>query len=362
MNSLNLINKSECEINSVIEFMPTAIIWLDDQLNIKNINKQFMTLLNTSKEKSVGTNLNEFPFHNLIQFFENYDLLKDRDLNIFDSFNVLDLKISVRFYVKEVKSLKSFLIIGIDITNDFFRNDLHEQLKIQQEESARFMLIGQIASGMSHEINNPLTIITGYLNYMRKNLEINGKVDDVKIFLDRINKSLKSAERISKIVWGLKCLIKDDLNLPVENVYVHELVSGAVELCSDKFITNKVKIIIEDLDPETIIECNRIQIIHVIFNLLINSLYAIKSDEEKWVKISFHFDSLNKVISIIDSGTGIPQEVVNKMMQPFFTTKDVNEGIGLGLSSSKMIMKNHKGDLLYDKTGPHTKFNIVFKR
>ena len=148
----------------------------------------------------------------------------------------------------------------------------------------------------------------------------------------------------------------------MEKIHVQEVISGALELCSENFIKHKVKIIIDDFEPSMIVECNRIQITYVLFNLLKNSLDAIKLDENKWIKISYFFDELHRIISVTDSGLGINQEVVNKMMQPFFTTKNVNEGVGLGLSSSKIIMQNHKGDLLYDAKESHTKFNLIFKR
>lgn len=362
MGNLHIRNKSDKEINSMINLIPALTIWIDDHLVIKNVNEQFLSLLKKTKKEVENTSLSDYPFQNLNLFFENFELLKNRDLNILDSFNILESRKSIRFYINEVKTLNSFLIIGIDISNDIYRNDAHEQVKNQEEENARFMIIGQIATGMSHEINNPLSVIVGYLSTMRKLMEKEGDLFDKKVVIEKISKSLKNCERISKIVWGLKCLVKNEANFPVESVLLQDILSDAFDLCADKIKLNNIDLNVDNIEPDMMIECNRIQIAHVLFNLLINSIDAIRLNDIRWIKVSFCFENESSIISVTDSGTGISEEIVNKIMQPFFTTKNINEGIGLGLSSSKMILKNHKGDLVYDSTGPNTKFNVIIKR
>jgi C4-dicarboxylate-specific signal transduction histidine kinase len=94
-------------------------------------------------------------------------------------------------------------------------------------------------------------------------------------------------------------------------------------------------------------------------NLLSNALDAAKDTHEKWVKIAVEPIENFIKISVHDSGHGIPQEILGKIMDPFFTTKEIGKGTGLGLSISQGIVKVHKGELFYDRSSKNTCFVIL---
>lgn len=89
-----------------------------------------------------------------------------------------------------------------------------------------------------------------------------------------------------------------------------------------------------------------------------NSHDAVKSLKEKWIHIEANVSDQYVHLSVIDSGTGIPDEVSDKIFRPFFTTKNIGEGTGLGLSISQGIIRSHGGTLQYDGNSPNTKFVI----
>ena len=100
------------------------------------------------------------------------------------------------------------------------------------------------------------------------------------------------------------------------------------------------------------------QVEQVILNLLNNAIDAIELNETKWVKIDFLKKETSIIISVTDSGKGIPDDIVEKIMQPFYSTKETGKGTGLGLSISKGIIENHKGTLTYDGSIGNTRFLI----
>ena len=96
-------------------------------------------------------------------------------------------------------------------------------------------------------------------------------------------------------------------------------------------------------------------------NLIGNAVDAVEPLTEKWIAIDFYIKGDLVQISVTDSGTGIPSKVVEKMMNPFFTTKDVGKGTGLGLSISKSILEAHKASIAYDRLSKNTRFLISFE-
>lgn len=361
MENLNLSNKTDAEVNFFINLMPSAIIWIDQHQKIKNANDVFLSIINKSKEEVVGTDLTQYPLQNLKQYFSHIDLLRNRDIKIVDHFEIDNEKKTVRFYIKEIEQENSHIIMGIDISNEIYRSEAHEEVRRQQEENARFMMIGQIATGVAHEINNPLAIISGFLFNMKRTLEKENTAFNAEYFLDKISKSVVNIDRIAMIVRGLKFLSKNDLTSPFENVHIQEIIGHALDICSEKFKATGVTLVIGDSTPDMIVSCRPVQLTQVIINLLTNAHDAVLESEKKLVRISFKKDDRNFTISVTDSGPGVPLEIRDQIMKPFFTTKFSNKGVGLGLSTSKIIVQDHKGELLLDESNPETTFSIILK-
>jgi C4-dicarboxylate-specific signal transduction histidine kinase len=97
-------------------------------------------------------------------------------------------------------------------------------------------------------------------------------------------------------------------------------------------------------------------------NLLSNAFDAIQNQEIKWVKLELDTTSSDVTISVTDSGNGIKPEIVNNLMQPFFTTKEVGNGTGLGLSIARTIAEEHDAQFYYDQTSQNTRFVLRLPR
>jgi C4-dicarboxylate-specific signal transduction histidine kinase len=129
-------------------------------------------------------------------------------------------------------------------------------------------------------------------------------------------------------------------------------------LCREKFAYAGIDVGVPEDDLEIEVKCVPEQIGQVLLNLLSNSYDAVKSLETKWVKIEIERSGEFVVLRVTDSGSGISEAIQKKLMQPFFTTKTVGQGTGIGLSISRGIAEKHGGSLEYDPASQQTSFRL----
>ena len=258
---------------------------------------------------------------------------------------------------KEVLFLRSACsIIGIMIRSEKDRMQI-EQHRSNLISSSKLASLGEMASGVAHEINNPLAIINGYSKIL---LNAAKRQDDniQELMLQLLPQIDLTVGRISKIVQGLQSFSRDGSKDKLEYKILQEVISKTLTFCQEKFNHCAIKIEV-DIKPENLqIYCSETQLSQVFLNLFNNSYGAIKNFEEKWIKVNCFIENNLAVIRFIDSGKGIPAEIQDKIMQPFFTTKNPNEGTGLGLSISSTIVEKHGGKLFYQNESPNTTFEI----
>jgi C4-dicarboxylate-specific signal transduction histidine kinase len=131
------------------------------------------------------------------------------------------------------------------------------------------------------------------------------------------------------------------------------------ELVIEKFKNANIDLRI-NLDPLAYVMGSESEIAQVIANLLNNAFDAIKGTSNAWVEIESKREGRKVYLTVTDSGFGILPEIAHKIMQPWFTTKNFNQGSGLGLSISLKIMQTHKGTLELDTKSHHTRFMMSF--
>jgi len=237
-----------------------------------------------------------------------------------------------------------------------------KEIQIQRQHAEhinRFKSLGIMAGGVAHEINNPLMIITGNATVLSKILE-KENVNNPRA-LESIGKINKTVERISRIVKGLLALSRDPSQDPFETNQFKNIVDYGMLLLSEKYRAYGVTLK-QTGEIDLLINCKFAQIAQVLTALLQNSLEAVRNLDNPWVEVSCIDQGEEVEISVKDSGTGLTQEVQDKIFTPFFTTKDVGEGTGLGLSISKGIIESHGGALVFDPTSPHTRFVITLPK
>lgn len=254
--------------------------------------------------------------------------------------------------------------------------DAHSQI-LQQEKMAS---IGQLAAGVAHEINNPTGFIMSNLGSLQKYVnklteflrfqseavttdkaeEIARKRKEFKVdFISQdihnlINESLEGAERIRKIVQDLKSFSRVDEaeNKPAD-------INAGIE-STINIVWNELKYkttVKKEYGEIPMTKCNPGQLNQVFMNLLVNAAHAIEKRGE--ITIKTWEDSGNIFVTISDTGSGIPADKLNRIFEPFYTTKEVGKGTGLGLSIAYDIVQKHNGAISVEsELGRGTTFTV----
>jgi PAS domain S-box-containing protein len=245
-------------------------------------------------------------------------------------------------------------VVGIemDITE-------RKRMEAQLASTARLSALGMMAGGVAHEINNPLAIIHASASDLLDTAKEEGHVP-VEVLVRTATRIRQTADRIARIVKSMRLIARDgsqDQFLPVP---VSKIVEQTLEVCQAKFKDQSVTLRLPALDPDLRIACREVQISQVLLNLLTNAFDAVADQPgEKWVRMNVERNDESVVLSVVDSGPGVAPELKGRIMEPFFTTKEVGKGTGLGLSLSRTIAEEHGGRLEVTEDHGHTCFSLT---
>lgn len=236
----------------------------------------------------------------------------------------------------------------------------------------RLATLGTMAAGIMHEINNPATFISGniqilqnkFLPLIQKILEESGKSDDmkIKIMMEELPKMcegvLTGVARIRKITDGLKAFSRSH-KLEFKMIDLNNCVKNALTFCESS-IPKTVSITYDACTEDMAFSGDTQHIEQIIINLIINSSHAIEEISNPQIIIETSKQYENLIIKVKDNGPGISPDILEKIWQPFFTTKARGKGTGLGLSICKEMIEAHKGSLEYTgELGRGAEFTIT---
>jgi two-component system NtrC family sensor kinase len=219
--------------------------------------------------------------------------------------------------------------------------------------------ITELASGVGHEINNPLAIIVMRIEMLMDRLrtsEDGGKSD--KGVLDQLQSVLNNADRIARIVRSLRMMSASGKHETSRLTPIETIVTSALELVSERMKRHGVAVKSE-IQTGLIADCRASEIGQAILGLLQNSLDAVGNTRGAWIELRVQQEEGMIVLSVTDSGSGLPESIRERLMQPFFTTKAEGASKGLGLAVSKGILEAHGGSLRYDPASTNTRFVIT---
>lgn len=216
---------------------------------------------------------------------------------------------------------------------------LHEtQSKLVHVE--KMASLGVLTAGVSHEINNPLNFIIGGHAGLADYLSRKGLAEDHEIQV-LLNSILAGAERVTDIVNGLNQFSRDN-KVHDEDCDIHSIITNCLSVLRNQ-VKQRIKIVKDFADIPIMVKGNKSDLHQVILNIISNGISAIE-DQGKITIATYRLDK-KCIIEISDTGIGIDEEILDKITDPFFTTKPPGKGTGLGLSISNNIVKEHNGIL-----------------
>lgn len=259
--------------------------------------------------------------------------------------------------------LEFFTLFGMELGFALAQHE-HEQKERDRLEclahSSKMATLGEMAAGIAHEVNNPISTIS-LLSSVMKGMVVPGKLRP-ELLAEQLQRVDLCVGQVSQIVRRLQDFSRNSSKDQFRSTSVDGLVRDSVALCEARFKSKGVSLILPELQIDRHVECRSSQISQVLLNLLSNALDAVEGQKRPmvWIDVCEHGNMLE--ISVSDSGPGVAPADRPKIMEAFFTTKPPGKGTGLGLSISSSIAHEHGGDLRFDDAAEHTRFVLTLPR
>jgi len=238
------------------------------------------------------------------------------------------------------------IIIEEDVTES-------RRLEATIAQSEKLAAVGQLAAGLAHEINNPLTAIIANTQLLQREIE---PQDDKREMVDLI---AKAGYRAAQVVRNLLDLARKEQYV-FEPTDVNETLRNALSLLNHEFMARSIALVFDPADDLPSINGSPDHLQGVWLNLLTNAMDALESNANQ-INVSSALHGKEIRITVSDNGKGIPPERLNRIFEPFYTTKAPGRGTGLGLSLCHRVIKQHGGHILVDsQMGVGTKFTVLF--
>jgi C4-dicarboxylate-specific signal transduction histidine kinase len=230
-----------------------------------------------------------------------------------------------------------------DTTAEMQRRE--QQLREKQEQlvqAAKLATLGELTTGVAHELNNPLNNIGLFIGNVIDMIQLGAQ--DAERMLRDLNKAMDQVHKASQIITHLRTFGRA-APASQEPVSVNAIILQALSLMQEQLRLRNIEVR-TDLDrADPFVMGNAIQLEQVFLNLLTNARDALSQSERRLINISSRIDRQTVMAIFKDSGPGIPPELEHRVFDPFFTTKEVGEGTGLGLSITYGIVRDHNGTI-----------------
>jgi len=231
--------------------------------------------------------------------------------------------------------------------------------RAQLEQATKLATLGEMATGIAHEINQPLNAVKLMAENIRRGMEINSEKTQGRV-ADKMQQIIAQIDRAATITTHMR---KSARNATEEDLFseIPDTVAGCQTMLASRMRLEDIEWLVACEEPLPPAAIHPLRLEQVLLNLMGNAMDAIASTkaDQKWIRVEAHQGERDTVsLSIEDSAGGIPENVIQRIFEPFFTTKEVGKGTGLGLSISYNIIKDSGGELTVENTQHGARFTI----
>ncbi|THB63042.1 MAG: PAS domain S-box protein [Desulfovibrio sp.] len=390
-----LLKKSEEKYRSLVELMNEGVLVLDSENIVTFVNKKICKILGQEFSEIVGNAFTNFTHASSKEFFLDQQLLRRNSISDPYEMTLVNRAGDEVFVLASPTPLldddgqyKGSYEIITDISHI-------KKIEMQLLQSKKMETIGLLAAGIAHEINTPLQFIIGNTSFIKETTDklaglarsmknifagnsfsspletlqtLEEMIDELDIeFIAEespaaINDSIEGLDRISSIVHSVKQFAHpstDDL----KPININEEITNAINISRNEWKHNAE--VITQLDtnlPKTL--CITSDFSQMVLNLIVNASHSLQNkfigpEEKGTITITTFYDDHFAGILVADNGLGIPHDIQEKVFSPFFTTKEVGKGTGMGLAIVLKIVEKHRGKIWFESTeGEGTTFYV----
>jgi PAS domain S-box-containing protein len=358
--------RSEEKYRTLFNSDPHPIFILDNQtFNILDMNQRAQDSYGYLREELLGTSFLQLGEESDSEVAESLNSLSE------DKSHLLTKKQHYRkgdkpFYVDINMSYAKYGETDVIIAATTDITEVIEK-ETQLIQAGKMTTLGVMAAGMAHEINQPLNVIQVCADFFLKMVNRGQKIEDEDL-RGMANDIVHNVERASGVIKHVRDFARQSEPV-LSRIKINDPVNDVFKVLGHQLKVHEVEVDL-DLDPEIpeiLAEHNRLE--QVFINLVSNAIDAMDekdnrpeiSDKEKRLTIKSFAENEHVCVKVTDTGIGMSEEVKNKIFEPFYTTKKVGKGTGLGVSISYGIVKDYKGDIeIESEAGKGTTFIIKF--
>jgi two-component system sensor histidine kinase HydH len=336
--SQEALNRVQAFTSLLISRLPVGIIATDQDGKIRTFNSTASSMTGKLPDDVINSQPEEVLPANLSMFFsspESRDEMTDRDVSLTGMDNEI--------YSLHLSSLPVYNQEALFMGRVLLMYDLSELKKLEKEiqRHDRLVALGKMAAGVAHEVRNPLSSIKGFATLLGSRFKDGSKEHEAADLL------VQEAERLNR---SISELLNYARPTPLKKEYTSlgEIIASSLKLIGSDAKTLGVDATLEISPSLPDIQVDRDRINQVLLNLYLNGLQAMEDvEDQKFLKVKVHMAETPGFIDIEvqDTGKGIPEEELDRVLDPYFTTKP--DGTGLGLAMAYKIIDEHNGSILF---------------
>jgi PAS domain S-box-containing protein len=348
------LEEQGARLSELFARVPEAVVMVDRDSTITRVNPEFTKIFGYTTEEAIGRRIKDLITPDDLQ--EEVNGFMNRMVQTGEAFTVetdcthkSGTRVPVSLICVPVSS-KGSGNIGYVIYRDITETRRHQQeqlryhaIQLELAHANRIAALGQLSASIAHELNQPLTgIITNCATCARM---LTREPPDLDAAREAVRRTLRDGNRASEVVARLRALFNRQESAS-ESVDLNEATREVIGLSLNEIQNNRVIVRTELADDLPLVTADRVQLQQVVLNLLRNALDAMNTvhDRPRDLLIRTERDEGDCVrLSVKDAGVGFDVQALDKLFEPFFSTK--NDGMGVGLSVSRSIIENHQGRL-----------------